>query len=263
MIKNSNNENISKIRGWFNICDIYLFDYILNNLEKEGIVGNIIEIGVYYGKSFVKLSQYINNNYDNENLIGIDSYIRDNGQYDIIIENIKNNSDINIDKKVSIIIEDSFNLNSSFNNNKYFHNCKLIHIDGSHAGLNVYHDIELADQLLNENGILIIDDWHNCCYPDIQEAFYKYQLLHPNSFSIFLISLDKCYVCRPHTLNSWLWHIETEITNFLKIDSISSKILETIDIIKTKNNFTNSVIIFNNLNDVAHNDKAYEILHSK
>lgn len=256
------NFKIRKMKGWFDEEDIQLFDFVMTKVNEDGVSGDIAEIGIYYGKSLAKLASFINLDYG-EKILAIDSYIRDNNQHNEIIRNIQavsscSNSDINI------LTVDSYRTDIPGIGNKFYHNCKVVHLDGSHAGINVYHDLELADKLMDDYGVLILDDWNNKTFPHIQEAYYKYSTLHPVAFEKFLISNRKCYLCRPNRLSSWLWHTETKLPEFLKTTNEGQLLLSKNSIIKTENYVNNSTIVmFEHNEPIEQIDHAYTTIHNK
>lgn len=255
-----NNIKIRKMTGWFDEEDLQLFDFVMTKVNSEGYLGDVAEIGIYYGKSLAKLASY---NRTNEKVVGIDSYIKTREQFNKIIENVESVSKCQAND-INILRRDSYRTDITNIGSNYYHNCKVVHVDGSHAGLNVYHDLELADQLMNDFGILILDDWHNKSFPHIQEAFYAYTNAHPASFEKFLISNRKCYMCRPNKLSSWLWYTETELPKFLKTTPEGQGLLSINTIIKTENYVNNSVIVMFDHNDpIDRNDHAYVTIHSK
>ncbi len=255
-----NNIKIRKIKGWFDEEDLQLFDFVMTKVNSDIAFGNIAEVGIYYGKSLAKLATYARTN---EKIVGIDAYIGTREQYNEIFKNIQSVSKCQVND-INIVRQDSYKTDVASLGSSYYHNCKVVHIDGNHSGINVYHDLELADHLMNDFAVLILDDWNNKFYPHIQEAFYTYVAKHPGSFEKFLISNRKCYLCRPNRLSSWLWHTETQLPEFLKATPEGKHLLSLNTIIKTENYLNNSTIVMFDHNDPINTvDHAYVMLHSK
>lgn len=61
--------NYDDIPGWFYYIDEFLFKLLLNHQNKLNIPGNLLEVGVYHGKCFTFMHQFLKND---EKIIGID-----------------------------------------------------------------------------------------------------------------------------------------------------------------------------------------------
>ena len=77
----------------------------------------------------------------------------------------------------------------------------------------VYRDLEIADYLLMEKGIVAIDDFFNIAYPQITEAVYNFLSKYVFKFKLFLIGFNKAYLCRP---NSYSEYYSFVISSFQK-----------------------------------------------
>lgn len=70
------------------------------------------------------------------------------------------------------------------------------HIDGMHRFSSVIADLELCESLLADYGILSVDDFHTDLFPQIPAAVYKYLYSGVSDLCIFLVGLNKAYLCR-------------------------------------------------------------------
>jgi len=244
------NEKIDLMKGWFADIDKFIFDFLLDLQSKEHYVGHLGEIGVYYGKCLCKLAQYIN---ENECLFGIDKYFSQENQKTSILNGIKRVSNMSL-KQLHCLEADSNNIivGNKIDDIMLQNQFRFIHIDGSHAGYNVYHDLELADNWLNKNGILVMDDWNYMIYPDVQKAFFRYQLLHPKSFEMFVLTDKKAYICRP-SMHAYYLYKAHELKEFLKEYNFTETICETNNQLDTKTLF----IFDNSKNELNDLDDAF------
>lgn len=181
---------LATINGWFSPASHGLFSFYLDFQNKQNINGNLGEIGVWEGKSACIICNYSK---ENEKIVLIDPLIEKNS------ENIFRNIDA-----VCRRIPENIELNNCISDNFLNHDTSLLrksfrffHIDGCHTGTNVYSDLELADVLLHEDSILVVDDFFNPSYPQITEALYKYLFLNPYKFRLFFNGFNKAYLCRP------------------------------------------------------------------
>lgn len=188
------NNELNNIPGWFCTLDMSIFDHLLYAQAINNISGHLGEIGVYKGKSLLKLCQYAK---PNEKVLGIDNCFNS-----AVIEEIYTNSNKFLpsfnNQNLVLKTGDSTKLNSSMLlNNTAYKNFRIFHIDGCHNAINTYSDIKLADDLLSNNGVIILDDFSDPIYVGVKEAFYTYTTQHPYSFKTFIASTTKCYACRP------------------------------------------------------------------
>lgn len=207
-----------EIDGWFNYKIIVP---ILELINKEQENGNILEIGLFKGKSFIPLIFLLKNN---EKAYGIDVFENqqfnyDNsgeGNYDIFISNIKKLFNENIFNKIKIIKEDSTKLDKTHylkysNNSKY----RIISIDGCHTKDATLIDLKNAIDILTDDGIIIIDDYFNNDWPGVKFGVDIY-LSNDNSFRVIYIGANKLILCRRNMYDKYIQILKKTDTNFAK-----------------------------------------------
>ena len=182
--------SLFNMNGWFSPASHGLFSFFLDFQNKNNITGNMGEIGVWEGKSASIICNYCKNE---ESVVLIDPIISQNKEK--ILANIKTIT-TNIPKKLFLCntISEKFGLLE-----KELHlekSLRFFHIDGCHTGTNVYSDLELADKLLANDAVLVVDDYFNPTYPQITEALYRYLFINPYKFRLFLGAFNKAYLCR-------------------------------------------------------------------
>jgi hypothetical protein len=66
------------------------------------------------------------------------------------------------------------------------------------------NDLKIADRILSDDGVLVIDDFFSVQYPQITQAYFNY--VNNNSFSLhlFLCGFNKGYVTRPNAARKYL-----------------------------------------------------------
>lgn len=242
------NNKIDAMDGYFEKVDQFIFDFLLDFQVKESFTGHLGEIGVYFGKTLCKLAQYTN---DNENLFGIDKNFGIENQKTSILNGIKRVSNMSLKQLHCVCADSSYIIpTGQIDSIQTFNTFKFVHLDGCMAGHNIYKDIETADSWLNQNGILVINNWNNSFYPDIQKALYRYTTLNPNSFELFIVSDNKAYLCRP-TSHSYFLYKAHELKTFFEDNKVETKIYETL------NTLTNRTLIITNKPITFENDEAY------
>lgn len=241
-----NNSRYDQIDGWFCPIDMLLFDFFLQYQMNNSISGKMGEIGVYKGKSLIKLCEYSK---PWEGLFALDiSLTYEN--INIVCDNIhKLLPDYDTNQIMFICAFSRYMSCQNFNNNEYYRNTRFLHIDGGHSGIDTYNDIKLADDMLSYDGIIVLDDFPNPMYPGIKEAYYTYVAQHPESFKILISSPSKCYCCRPYSYDKYNNYIKNSIYKFIeseKFDLKNHSIIENINMIH--NSYINIIDQNNGLN---------------
>ena len=141
-----------------------------------------LEIGVYKGGWLTTLAS------NNSSIlsIGIDPYPNLEVIKKSLIEYRNKNG-----LKDRLFIYSSINelLNSTHNQITY----DMIHLDGEHSQSGVSRDLQALHPLLNNNGVLIIDDIFYHSYPGVTAAAFSF--IEKNSLTPFLLTEKKLYIC--------------------------------------------------------------------
>jgi len=73
---------------------------------------------------------------------------------------------------------------------------RFLHVDSSHAYRTTLGEMAMADELLSADGVLCLDDYSNLNYSQILPAVYKYLFTTDTDLTPFLVTGEKCYLCR-------------------------------------------------------------------
>jgi hypothetical protein len=73
---------------------------------------------------------------------------------------------------------------------------RFLHVDSSHTFRTTFAEMQLADELLSPSGIVCMDDYTNLNYSQILPAIYKYLFTKRTDLTVFLVTDEKCYICR-------------------------------------------------------------------
>ena len=120
--------------------ELLLLFYLIRYFNPK----TLLEIGVDEGCSFgVMMEAAI----DNSQLTGIDIRLDRT-----LFDSIYNDSQHNVNKKITLLKMSSLDFTD---NNKY----DFINVDGDHTMPVVYHDLVNASKLINQTGIIMIDDY--------------------------------------------------------------------------------------------------------
>lgn len=179
----TNSENFEGMLSPFSTA---VMDSILSFQLENNIFGNQLEMGVYKGKSASVMCHYALDNetvwlMDINDQLNRDKLIRITNKFNFITINTENLSQFNIGIERSC--------------------CKFIHIDASHMFNQTQHEIKIADSLLQDNGVLCLDDFTNLNFSQILAATFKYLYTEKTDLRIFLVTEEKAYLCRKKYFN--------------------------------------------------------------
>ena len=175
----------SQVEGFLMSQNIPLWDSFLCYQLEESILGNMLEIGVYKGRSALISSLHLG---EQEKFLLIDStpYIKEAQKH---LDPILSNRGYYIQKMSYDLEIEHFK--------DVRHGCRWVHIDGEHTGRAVINDLEFCEQILSDDGILILDDFFNPVYPQLTEAAFSFLQNNKFKLSMFLCGWNKAYLARP------------------------------------------------------------------
>lgn len=188
------------VEGWFNSEAAAAWDCLLAFQRASNITGNLLEIGVWNGKSAMLSVLHAE--------AGEVQLLVDPRDLKVAVANLRQvrpDATIDVFPRVSRALfkhPEYRNMLSSF---------RWIHIDGKHSAQDVGVDLRLADELLNESGLVVLDDFFNAGYPQVTQATYQYMFSHPNSFSLLLCGHAKGYLCRPLAVAKYAEYVRTAL----------------------------------------------------
>ena len=180
------------LEGWFFPADM-LSLALLNNIHSENnIKGNIVEIGVYKGKSFSFLSHLAK---QNETLFG----------YDTFPEDYYETSKLALEKyganvKYELIKADTSELNDDDIKAKIDGKViRILHIDAGHEYHEVFHSLLSFSPYVVDAGIIVMDDYQDSEFPGIEAAVLDFcEIDRPRRFIPFFSGTNKIYLCSTH-----------------------------------------------------------------
>lgn len=189
-----------EIEGWFSTESIGIWDSFLEFQKKSQLQGNIGEIGVWHGKSALLAAMHLRKN---EKMLLVDPRPMHEAK-EVIKKNCPNSLCAFFEHTSSHLkkIEAYQNSASSF---------RWFHIDGEHSSQAAYLDLEIADYLLSEDGMIVVDDFFKPMYPQITAAVFKYIDSRPMRLQLILVGHGKGYICRPRIAKTYLSFIKNNL----------------------------------------------------
>jgi hypothetical protein len=190
------------VEGWFFPIDAYLFGFIDDLQRREGIRGNLFEIGVHHGKTAMFLARCVR---DSELLGACDVFEQQElnrdrsgeGSREIFLRNMANHP-------VRLFAKESARLTPEDTTME----CRFVHIDGGHRPEDVVNDLLVAERALLPEGVIALDDAFNPNWPGVSEGFYRFVSTHPDTFVPLLIGGNKVLLTRPAAIARYERHFE-------------------------------------------------------
>ncbi|MFJ2831723.1 class I SAM-dependent methyltransferase [Streptomyces sp. NPDC087263] len=177
---------LDDVPGWFPVLDQVLFDWCLDRQESAGLRGDLLEVGVYMGKSAIFLGRH-----------------RQEGERYTVCDLFEGDAPDNANQAESTKSYAALTRRAFEENYLSFHDelprvlqgpsslvptevrprsCRFVHIDASHLYEHVYGDIEAARDALLPGGIVVLDDFRSEHTPGVAVAAWEAVLsrgLHP------------------------------------------------------------------------------------
>lgn len=186
-------EHFAAVQGW---ADPKLFETV-DLLDKCGInrQGGIAEIGVHHGKFYILLNQVVDTHYqswaidvfDNQHL-NIDK--SGDGNKFIFTQNL-NDYDKFKGENTKILQMDSMSLTNQIPDASL----RFVSIDGGHTVEHTINDLKIAERLIANEGVIILDDIMGVYWCGVTEGYIKYSMTHPTIVP-FAMGHNKLYLCK-------------------------------------------------------------------
>lgn len=191
-----------------------LMAYFLRSLHLRGYVGNFLEIGVYRGRSSMLFGMFLAGHRKLHMVDpGVEGAVLQELQENLVALNPKLDleRDIIVDKRFSHELQRDYAVH---NRGEY----AFIHIDGGHAIFDVYRDLELAEVLLNERGVVICDDFFAAGRPGVTEGVYKFLHDRPGVFRMLMTGYNKAVLVRVDYYETWWRHLVDTIGDYMEVN---------------------------------------------
>ena len=137
---------------------------LLSAQLDHGIAGNLAEIGVFCGKTFLGLAEASR---EGERVLGVDIF------EGAIEETFKVNAavlDPAIGARVRTLKTDTLALQTRDWIDALGGPARFVHIDGGHTRAHVVNDLQLASSFLADRALVVLDDFLHDWYPDLTEG---------------------------------------------------------------------------------------------
>lgn len=209
-----------RIEGWFSVESAAAWDAMLSWQRRNGVSGNLLEIGVWKGKSAALLA--LHSDPSSEVLLLVDKQF-DQPTVERALGEVYGDGPSSyqmLETDSRVLLRDTMMVDA-------FESFRWIHIDGEHSARAVMNDLEVANGLLADDGVVCVDDYFNFLYPQVTEAVNRYVRENPDDFALFLCGYNKAYLARPHRVHRYLEFCKTELCTEFEARGVEATLAKT------------------------------------
>jgi hypothetical protein len=168
---------LDDVPGWFPVLDQVLFEWFLSRQESAGTRGDLLEVGVYMGKSaiFVGRHRRPGEKYTVCDLFEGDAPDAANRaestkSYSALTRRVFEENYLSFHDELPRVLQGPSSLVPAEVEPR---SCRFVHIDASHLYEHVHGDIGAAHDLLLPDGIVVLDDFRSEHTPGVSIATWE------------------------------------------------------------------------------------------
>ncbi|TVQ31346.1 MAG: class I SAM-dependent methyltransferase [Phycisphaeraceae bacterium] len=188
------------VEGWINPLSVRIWDVMLGWQAQEGSPGDMLEVGVWHGRTAALLALHAN--------AGERIHLVDFNRHEPLDDNLDRFRD-HCAGTIELTIADSFTFFNDAFMSEHRRRLRWIHIDGSHEASGLHSDLLHAESLLAKNGVLVVDDFMNPMFPQVSEVTFEFMHQRRHELSLTLNGANKAYIVRPLHHKTILRRIES------------------------------------------------------
>ncbi|MGW2639559.1 class I SAM-dependent methyltransferase [Streptomyces sp. NPDC001348] len=165
------------VPGWFPVLDQVLFDWFLDRQESTGQRGDLLEIGVYLGKSAIFTGRHLR---EGERFTVCDLFEGDapddanraesTKSYGTLTRRAFEENYLAFHDELPRVLHGPSSLVPA---EVAPRSCRFVHVDASHLYEHVYGDIGAARDLLVDGGLVVLDDFRSEHTPGVSIAAWE------------------------------------------------------------------------------------------
>ncbi|MFE9447177.1 class I SAM-dependent methyltransferase [Streptomyces sp. NPDC006739] len=168
---------LDDVPGWFPVLDQMLFDWFLNRQESAGVRGDLLEVGVYMGKSAIFTGRHLR---DGERYTVCDLFEGDapddanraeaTKSYHRLTRRVFEDNYLSFHDELPRVLQGPSSL---VRGEVPPRTCRFVHVDASHLYEHVYDDIGTAREALLPGGVVVVDDFRSEHTPGVSIAAWE------------------------------------------------------------------------------------------
>jgi hypothetical protein len=193
----------SKFDGMMNPLSIALFEAFLQFQKAHEIHGDMIEFGVFRGKSASLILRKLN--------AGEMAYLVDVTDYPELekLAEISDQFKFLKGKSENLLQEQEF-LDSISAQVRFSHH------DASHSYVNVMSEMEAMAHRISPMGLMVLDDYGNPSYMQVVAASFTYLSRSDSPLEVLLYANNKAYLCRKEDFPVYARFVVHDLISLLK-----------------------------------------------
>jgi hypothetical protein len=183
-IESYRRDGLPAVQGWFDPETAEVLAAVLSEQARSGVEGDVAEIGVHHGKSFLMLANAAR---EGEQAIALDVFddqeknldksgLGDRKQFEANVARWASDVDVTIVQSSSLEVEPA-------NAAAVFGNVRFFSVDGGHTAAITAHDLRLAEACVTQDGVVALDDILNAHWTGVVSGLAAYVgdggTLHP------------------------------------------------------------------------------------
>jgi hypothetical protein len=202
-VKEIDQEALDNIQGWLSESAKTFTQFIFQLQRQNGWVSGILELGVFKGKYLSLLAHQVAD-FDVP-IVGVDAFLERYGvrlsdEHKLAAEKGILDSILSVAGSIANVT-----LIGAYTNEIGARELRklcpagftFISVDAGHDAEDAEHDSAMADQLLNDHGVIAFDDVYNAACPGVAEGFIRYMVTGNRRLAPFATSGNKVFACRP------------------------------------------------------------------
>lgn len=186
---------LAEVKGWFFPADQLLFDWLLSRQQERTEPGDLLEVGVYMGKSAIFTGSYLREGerFTVCDLFDAPAEDSDNSaemarSYSTLTRRAFEANYLSFHEELPTVVQ---GLSSVVPDHVTADSCRFVHIDASHLYEHVHADITDARDLLKAHGVVVLDDFRAEHCPGVAAA--AWQAVTTGGLHVICITERKLY----------------------------------------------------------------------
>ncbi|GAB4291572.1 MAG: class I SAM-dependent methyltransferase [Oscillatoriaceae cyanobacterium] len=222
-------EDFEKIKGWFHRNYVPVYFCINSYQEKHGIRGNLAEIGVYHGKSFIPLCCLCN---PGELALAVDIFGDETspkkniiGDFNIFSDNIQKYLPTRLDCIKILQVNSEKCTPQDYLNKVKGKKMRIFSVDGCHTSEATAIDLRNAYNCLVKGGVIILDDYFQIRTPGVSEGFHRFLLKDNPDLKAFFIGWNKMLLTHSSHAEGYLSALRESLSPVRQSEFLGSPVL--------------------------------------
>ncbi|MDN7123115.1 class I SAM-dependent methyltransferase [Nocardioides sp. ChNu-153] len=208
-------EGLGAVTGWFETESAEVIASLLRHQLTAGTQGDVAEIGVHHGKSFLLLANGVR---PDERAVALDVFddqhlnVDQSGKGDRAV--FERNVAAWADPDRVVVVQGSSTDVAPDRAVETFGHVRLFSVDGGHTSGITCHDLRLAEACLVDDGVVVLDDIFNPHWLGVLSGLRDY-LATSSALRPFAVSANKLYLARPDATGPLVAHLREDMADLL------------------------------------------------